>query len=68
LQFEDPNDVLVLTTLSLRDASAGSNGRPAMDDMYVNISAPILINAKTRVGMQKMPMARETRVDFHTDP
>lgn len=67
LQFEDPSDVLVLTTLSVRGAS-GNVQHPAMTDMYANISAPILINTKARIGMQKMLVARDSRVDFHTTP
>lgn len=65
LQLEDPNDVLVLTTLSLKDPAASKTQRPSMADMYANISAPILINTKSRIGMQKALIARESKVDFH---
>ena len=64
LKLEDPSDVLVLTTLSVRDAPTGNSRRPAMSDMYVNISAPILINTKSRIGLQKTLVAQESRVRF----
>lgn len=63
LELEDPSDVLVLTTLSARDTPTGSS-RPAMSDMYVNISAPILINTKSRIGLQKTLVAQESKVRF----
>lgn len=62
LQLEDPSDVLVLTTLSLKDSAASKAERPSMADMYANISAPVLINAKSRIGMQKTLVARESKV------
>lgn len=65
LKLEDPSDVLVLTTLSVRDANAGNGRRPAIADMYVNIAAPILINTQSRIGIQKLLVARESRVGFH---
>lgn len=68
LKLEDPSDVLVLTTLSVRDANVGNGRRPAVADMYVNISAPILINTQSRIGMQKLLVARESRVGFHPVP
>lgn len=64
LKLEDPGDVLVLTTLSARNAPTDSGRRPAMADMYVNISAPILINTKSRIGIQKTLVGRESRVGF----
>lgn len=50
LKLEDPNDLLVLMTLSAREAGV----RPRLESMYVNIAAPILINARSRIGMQKI--------------
>jgi len=66
LQIEDPSDVLVLTTLSVRNPAASKVQRPSMADMYANIAAPILINTKSRIGMQKALVARESKVDFHS--
>lgn len=68
LKLEDPSDVLVLTTLSARDTPTGNSRRPAISDMYVNISAPILINTQSRIGIQKLLVARESRVGFHPVP
>lgn len=64
LKLEDPNDVLVLTTLSVKTPAASGGQRPSITDMYANISAPILINTKSRIGMQKMLTGKEASVDF----
>ncbi len=66
LQLDDPADVLVLTTLSNKGAASGNMSNLSMADMYANISAPILINTKSRIGMQKTLVARESKVDFHS--
>lgn len=64
LKLEDPNDILVLTTLSIKDTPASAGRRPTAADMYTNISAPILINAKSRIGLQKTLVAQESKVRF----
>jgi flagellar assembly factor FliW len=66
LKLEDPSDVLVLTTLSVKNPASSNVQHTSMADMYANISAPILINTKSRIGMQKMLVARESKVDFGT--
>lgn len=67
LKLEDPSDVMVLTTLSVKNKMVGG-GHPSFADMYANISAPILINTKSRIGMQKMVAANESRVDSGSSP
>ncbi|HZW24571.1 MAG TPA: flagellar assembly protein FliW [Gallionella sp.] len=64
LGIEDPSDVLVLTTLSLRNPEAGGVRRLSSTDMYANLSAPILINTKSRIGMQKTLVGHESKVGF----
>jgi flagellar assembly factor FliW len=64
LGLVDPGDVMVLTTLSVKASAAGSEGRLALSDMYANIAAPILINTKSRIGMQKMLSDKDGCVDF----
>jgi flagellar assembly factor FliW len=59
LELEEPGDVMVLTTLSIKASAANSGGRPAISDMYVNIAAPILINTKSRIGLQKILAGNE---------
>ncbi len=54
LKLEEPGDVMVLTTLSVRASAENSGTRPGIADMYANIAAPILINAKSRIGLQKI--------------
>jgi flagellar assembly factor FliW len=68
LQLDDPGDVLVLTTLSVREGVSGNVPNPTMADMYANISAPILINTKSRLGLQKMLVARESKVYSRSQP
>lgn len=64
LKLKDPADILVLTTLSVKNvASQGTDVTPAAN-MFANISAPILINTQSRIGMQKILVGRESKVDF----
>lgn len=64
LKLEDPNDILVLTTLSAKNVVPQSDGAMPAANMYANISAPILINTKSRIGVQKILVGRESKVDF----
>ena len=64
LKVEDPRDVLVLTTLALKNNVVPDAPRATIANMYTNISAPILINTKTRLGMQKILSGRESKVGF----
>jgi len=64
LKLADPDDVLVLVTLSNKNVvpQSGNNMPPA--NMHANISAPILINTKSCIGMQKILVGRESKVDY----
>lgn len=64
LKLEDPNDVLVLISLSVRDTAPQNGRRITAANVYANISAPILINTKSRIGMQKALNDKESKVDF----
>lgn len=64
LKLEDPNDILVLTTLSSKNIVPQSGETMPAANMYANISAPILINTKSRIGVQKILVGRESKVDF----
>ena len=65
LKLEDPNDIAVLTVLSTKNNVVPENGsKLVVANMYANISAPILINTKSRIGMQKILTNRESKVDF----
>lgn len=64
LKLDDPSDMLVLTTLSIREGAVNKGKRPSPADFYANISAPILINTKSRVGMQKILTGNESRVNY----
>jgi flagellar assembly factor FliW len=54
LQIEDTADVIVLTVLSVKSDASQSVAKKITGNMYANISAPILINIKSRRGMQKI--------------
>jgi len=57
--------VMVLTALSIKNNVAPQEGRKMIAaNMYANISAPILINTKSRIGMQKILTGKESKVDF----
>jgi len=61
LKLEAPEDIMVLTALSTRNNVVPQNGRKLiMENMYANISAPILINIKSRIGMQKILTGKES--------
>ncbi len=63
IQLEDPADLTVLVVLSSK--SVLPPNRPvSMQDIYANIGAPILINAKSRLGMQKIFAGPEAKVGF----
>ncbi|MDD2916059.1 MAG: flagellar assembly protein FliW [Gallionella sp.] len=54
LQLKDPGDVLVLTALSVKSDAPQSGHSKIIGNTYANISAPILINTQSRIGMQKI--------------
>lgn len=54
LKLEDPSDVVVLTALSVKSDAPQDGYKKVIGNMYANISAPILINTKSRIGMQKI--------------
>ncbi|MFA6971279.1 MAG: flagellar assembly protein FliW [Gallionella sp.] len=68
LKLEDPNDILVLTTLSAKNNVPQTGDKLPLENMHANISAPILINAKTRIGVQKILVGRESKVGFLATP
>ena len=65
LNLDDPADVVVLTALSAKNNVVPQNGQKLLTaNMYANISAPILINTKSRIGMQKILTGKESKVDY----
>jgi flagellar assembly factor FliW len=54
LKLEDPSDAVVLATLSNKDVAQPNAKTQSGADVFVNISAPILINSKSRIGIQKV--------------
>jgi flagellar assembly factor FliW len=64
LKLEDPNDVLVLIGLSAKDTAQKDGRKAVAANVYANISAPILINTKSRIGIQKTLNDNESKVSF----
>jgi flagellar assembly factor FliW len=64
IKLEDPEDVLVLVTLSNKNIVPQSGSNLPLANMNANISAPILINTKSRIGVQKILVGRESKVDY----
>ena len=54
LEIDDPGDILVLTALSVKSDAPQHGHSQIMGNTYANISAPILINTKQRIGIQKI--------------
>lgn len=62
LKLEDPQDLAVLVVLS----SKGPEDQPVlMQDMFANIGAPILLNVKSQIGIQKIFAGPEAKIS-HT--
>lgn len=60
LKLEDPQDLAVLVVLSSKEPDAA---KPvAMQNLFANIAAPILINVKTQLGMQKIFAGPEAKI------
>jgi len=63
LKLENSGDILVLMTLYKNNAAPQEGTLQAMN-IYANLSAPILINTQSRIGMQKILLCKESKVDF----
>jgi len=76
LKVESAHDVLVLATLSEKDVTARALSSKdvvpkiyapvSSEDVFANLTAPILINIKSRIGMQKILIPGEATIGFRT--
>lgn len=60
LELEDPSDIMVLTILSVKSDAQQNALKKVAGNIYTNISAPILINTKSRIGIQKILSGNES--------
>lgn len=60
LQLEDTADLAVLVVLSNKNPTP-QKGPVSIQDVFANIAAPILLNLKSRIGMQKIFTGSEAR-------
>jgi flagellar assembly factor FliW len=65
LKLEDPADLAVLVVLSSKNPLP-QNQPISLQHMYANIAAPILVNIKSRLGMQKIFAGPEAKVGYQT--
>lgn len=63
LKLDDPANLAVLVVLSSKNPLP-QNHPVSMQDIFANISAPILVNVKSRLGMQKIFAGPEAKVGF----
>lgn len=61
LKLDDPADLAVLVVLSNKNPQPQNLPTP-VQDIFANITAPILINTKSRFGMQKIFTGTEAKV------
>ncbi|MFA7242856.1 MAG: flagellar assembly protein FliW [Sulfuricellaceae bacterium] len=61
LQLDAPSDLAVLVVLSNKSPQGHLT---SLQDVFANIAAPILINTKSRIGMQKVFTGPEAKVEF----
>ncbi len=64
LKLDDPADLAVLVVLSSKNPLPQSHP-VSMQDIYANIAAPILVNVKSCLGMQKVFAGPEAKVGFN---
>ena len=67
LKLEDPNDLLVMATMSVNKDAPLDNDLPPAANIYANISMPILINTRARIGMQKLLADKKAKVRYSTE-
>ncbi|MDO8810586.1 MAG: flagellar assembly protein FliW [Gallionella sp.] len=54
LEIDDSGDVIVLVTLSVKSDAPLCKHKQVKENIYANISAPFLINTKSKIGIQKI--------------
>ncbi|MDX8379168.1 MAG: flagellar assembly protein FliW [Gallionella sp.] len=66
LKFEDASDVLVLMALYQNSENTQDKAEPSGVNIFANLSAPILINTKAHIGLQKALFGSASKVNFRT--
>lgn len=64
LALEDPNDLAVLVVLNQKNRVPQGAGNIRMENLGANLSAPLLVNTKTRRGVQKIFIGPEARIEY----
>ncbi len=67
LKLEDPSDLLVLAVMSTNKEAPLGKDLPPAANTYANISMPILINTRSRTGMQKLLADKKAKVRYSTE-
>lgn len=64
LKLDDPDDLAVLVVLNQKAKVPQATTAVAMDNLGANLSAPLLINPKSRMGMQKVFLGPEAKIEY----
>lgn len=64
LQLADPEDLVVMVVLNQRNKVPQSGPNVPVENVNANITAPILLNVKSRIAMQKIFLGPEARVEY----
>lgn len=64
LQLEDADDLAVLVVLTQKNKVPQMSSAVPVENVGANLSAPLLINAKSRKGMQKIFLGPEAKIEY----
>lgn len=66
LELDDPNDLAVLVVMSQKSRVPQSTTAVPVENLGANLTAPLLINAKNRIGIQKAFLGPEVKIEYRT--
>lgn len=64
LKLDDPNDLAVLVVLSQKNKVPQPTMAVPVENVGANLTAPLLINAKSRIGIQKIFLGPEAKIEY----
>jgi len=64
LELDDPNDLAVMVVLSQKSKVPQMSAMVPLENVGANLSAPLLINAKSRKGIQKVFLGPEAKIEY----
>jgi flagellar assembly factor FliW len=64
LKLEDVNDLAVLVVLAQKNTVPKVSDNTPLQNMGANLSAPLLVNVKSRIGIQKIFLGPEAKIEY----